>query len=115
MKRLTQFALLAALCLAGCALFREAVPTAPKTVRQAVLLATYETAAVMNAASDSYRQGLIPKEALEAVTDQSEKAKASLKVAQQALAAGDISTAQGQLAVTQALLAGMRAALGATQ
>jgi len=111
-RRQTALVLLATICLTACAVLQAATPPAPKNPTQGVILASYETAAVVNAASDSWEQGLISKAALQKVLNGAGEAQIALGLARAALDGGDLTTAAGQLKTARLLLTTIRSLLG---
>lgn len=103
---------IAALLLSACAVLQAATPPAPTSPAQGVILAFYETAAVVNAAGDSYEQGLISKVALQKVLNGAGEAQTALGLARTAMDGGDLTTAAGQLQTARLLLTTIRSLLG---
>ena len=108
----TALLLICAVLLSACALLQAATPPTPTNPTQGVILASYETAAVVNAASDSYEQGLISKAALQTVLNGAGEAQTALGLARTALDGGDLTTAAGQLQTARLLLTTLRSLLG---
>ena len=103
---------MALLMLTACAVMQAATPPTPQNPTQGVILASYEVAAMVNAASDSFEQGLISKAALGKVLNAGKDAETALLTARGALDVGDLTTATGQLRAAQTLLLTMRGLLG---
>lgn len=104
--------ILTLLLCCGCALFQAMTPPMPQSLAQGLILANYEAAAVVNAAADSYEQGLIGPDVLRTVTNAGEESRKALETAAGALELNDLTTAGDQLRAARLALTTARTMLG---
>ena len=98
--------------LVGCATMQAAAPPVPQNTTQGLILAAYETAAIVNAATDSYEQELISLGALDTILVSAQQAQVAIDLGGSAVGTGDLSTAQAQLTLARNMLLGMKTLLG---
>ena len=106
------FVILFAMFLVGCATMQAATPPVPQNTTQGLILAAYETAAIVNAATDSYEQELISLGALDTILVSAQQAQVAIDLGGAAVGTGDLSTAQAQLTLARNMLLAMKTLLG---
>lgn len=104
MKMLKVLIVSCMLALPGCATF---APPTPDTPVEAVAVTAATIEGLANSVVTQLEAGRITVEQARRMQDSLEKAYAGVKLAEEALAAGDVSTAEGQLALVEALLAAL--------